>query len=236
MNEPMMRQEAAGLRAKDVCKIYRGGGKEVRAVDGISLEIGAGRSIAILGPSGAGKSTFLHLLGALDCPTSGEIVLDGTDIAALSDAERSRFRNARVGFVFQFYHLLNEFTAIENVMLPALIQGPGTGCQGPGIKERAQELLKTVGLAERMTHRPSELSGGEAQRVAIARALMNKPDYLFCDEPTGNLDSRNSAAIIDLLFSLKSRTNASLVIVTHDETLSKKTDQTIRIKDGKLVG
>lgn len=222
------------LIAKDVSKVYRSGAREVRAVDGVSVEIAGGDSVAILGPSGAGKSTLLHLLGGLDRPTGGAIELDGVDIAKLRDVERSRIRNSRVGFVFQFYHLLGELTAVENVMLPALmIKGPRDKRQGA--RGRATGLLDRVGLSDRMSHRPGELSGGEAQRVAIARALMNEPGYLLCDEPTGNLDSRNSSAIIDLLFDLQKTSNVALVIVTHDESLSKRTTRTIRIKDGKLA-
>lgn len=223
------------LLAKNVYKVYKSGAREVRAVDGVTAEIVVGSSTAILGPSGAGKSTLLHMLGGLDAPTRGDVILDGVNIAALADAERSRIRNGRIGFVFQFYHLMNEFTALENVMLPAFIKGQGSRVRGQEIRSRATALLELVGLQDRMTHRPSQLSGGEAQRVAIARALINKPDYLLCDEPTGNLDSLNSSSVIDLLFTLKQAEQVALVIVTHDESLSKKTDRTIRIKDGRLV-
>lgn len=234
---------ATGLVARNVSKIYTSGAKEVRAVDGVSFEIAKGGSVAVLGPSGAGKSTLLHLLGGLDTPTGGSIEFDGTDIAKLPDAERSRMRNSRVGFVFQFYHLLPEFTALENVLLPALIRGsapviarsPAKGGTTKQSHSRARDLLKLVGLEDRMSHRPGQLSGGESQRVAIARALINQPDYLLCDEPTGNLDSKNSDAILDLLFALQSQANVSLVIVTHDESLSRRTHATIRMKDGKLV-
>lgn len=222
------------LIARNVYKVYQNGTKEVRAVDGITLEIEKARSFAILGPSGAGKSTFLHLLGGLDKPTGGEIELDGVDIAGLPDIERSGIRNERIGFVFQFYHLLPEFTAIENVMLPALIAVRGTKYGVRSIKDNAMGLLKLVGLEGRASHRPSQLSGGESQRVAIARALINSPDYLLCDEPTGNLDSKNSESIYELLFHLKSSKNVALVIVTHDEGLSLKTESTVRIKDGKV--
>ena len=178
------------LIARDVQKIYKNGEKEVRAVDGISAEIGKSKSISILGPSGAGKSTLLHLLGCLDQPTGGQILLDGSDIAGLPDAELSRIRNKRIGLVFQFYHLLPEFTAIENVMIPSMIKGRG-------LADKAAELLRSVGLADRIYHRPAQLSGGESQRVAIARALINEPDYLLCDEPTGNLDSKNSQSVYE---------------------------------------
>jgi lipoprotein-releasing system ATP-binding protein len=194
----------------------------------------------ILGPSGAGKSTLLHLLGCLDKPTSGSVLLDGLDIYSFSDKERSRIRNTRIGFIFQFYHLLPEFTVLENVMLPAMIKGhgpgakiPGSTAMGQGIRERAKEILKSVGLEHRMTHRPGELSGGESQRVAIARALINGPEVLLCDEPTGNLDSKTSESIYELLFGLKTKSNTALVIVTHNESIAAKTDEVVRLKDGK---
>lgn len=223
------------LIAKNVCKIYRNGAKELRAVDGITIEIEKNRSVAIMGPSGAGKSTLLHILGGLDEPTDGAVILDGADIAAVSDSERSKIRNARIGFVFQFYHLLPEFTALENVMMPALIGVQRTAYGVQRIKQKAADILQLVGLGHRAVHKPSELSGGEAQRVAIARALVNDPDYLLCDEPTGNLDSKNSDSVYELLFQLKSHTGVALVIVTHDESIPLKTENTIRIKDGKIV-
>lgn len=221
------------LTANDMHKTYKKGLKEVKAVNGINLNIEAGSSMAIVGPSGAGKSTVLHLLGGLDRPTSGTVRLDGVDIYSLSDRDRARVRNRRIGFVFQFYHLLAEFTALENVMMPGLIKGREKGRQS--LRDRAHDILKTVGLEDRINHTPGELSGGESQRVAIARALINEPEVLLCDEPTGNLDSKNSAAIYSLLFHLKSRSNMSLVIVTHDEKVSDMTEDTLRIKDGKSV-
>jgi len=223
------------MMAENVRKIYKSGAKEVRAVNGVSLQIKKGSSTAIVGPSGAGKSTLLHLLGGLDTPTSGAVILDGVEIYELSDQERARIRNRRIGFVFQFYYLLPEFTVLENVMLPALIKGQTSRTKGKGVKDRAMEVLKLVGLSDRIGHKPSELSGGESQRVAIARALINEPDILLCDEPTGNLDSKTSESIYELLFKVKSKSNTSLVIVTHDERLSKKTEETVHIKDGKIV-
>lgn len=216
------------LIAQDVYKIYNKSSKEVKAVNGISLEVKKGASLAIVGPSGAGKSTLLHLLGGLDKPTSGKIELDGVDIYRLSDRDRALVRNRRVGFVFQFYHLLPEFTALENVMLPALIRGKE-------IRQMAADLLKAVGLEDRASHRPGELSGGESQRVAIARALVNEPEILLCDEPTGNLDSKTSESIYSLLFDLKSKTGMALVIVTHDERISIRVERIIHIKDGNIV-
>jgi len=222
------------LTAKDIKKIYTHGLKEVRAVDGVSLDIKKGTSTAIVGSSGAGKSTLLHILGGLDKPTSGQVILNDVDIYKLPDNRKAHIRNKHVGFVFQFYHLLNEFTALENVMMPGLIKGPGARGQGPGIRDRAVNTLKLVGLADRASHKPGELSGGESQRVAIARAIINEPEILLCDEPTGNLDSKTSASVYELLFGLKSRIGLTLIIVTHDEHLPSKTDYIIRLKDGKI--
>jgi lipoprotein-releasing system ATP-binding protein len=218
----------AFILAREVCKTYKDDGKKVKAVDGISVALKKGRSVAILGPSGAGKSTLLHILGGLDKPTSGHVLLDNVDIYKLPDKERARIRNKRVGFVFQFYHLLSEFTSLENVMMPGLINGQK-------VKDKAVNALKLVGLADRMNHKPSELSGGESQRVAIARAIINEPEILLCDEPTGNLDSKTSESIYELLFSLKSRIGLTLIIVTHDEQLSRKTEDMVRLKDGKIA-
>ena len=223
------------LSARDLHKTYKDEGEEVRAVNGVSLELKRSRSVAIVGPSGAGKSTLLHILGGLDEPTSGRVILDSTDIYKLPDKGRAYIRNKRIGFVFQFYHLLSEFTALENVMMPALIQRTVNSGQWTAVREKAANALKIVGLANRMNHKPSELSGGESQRVAIARAIINEPELLLCDEPTGNLDSKTSESIYELLFGLKERSGITLVVVTHDERLSRKTDSLIRIKDGKLA-
>ena len=222
------------ILAQEVRKTYKDDGKEVRAVDGVSLQLTKGRSVAIVGPSGAGKSTLLHMLGGLDKPTSGHVILNSVDIYKLSDKGRAYIRNQRIGFVFQFYHLLPEFTALENVMMPALIKGQGSRGNRQDAKEKAMDALRLVGLDSRMNHKPGELSGGESQRVAIARAVINEPEILLCDEPTGNLDSKTSESIYELLFGLKSKRGLTLVIVTHDEQLSRKTDAIIRIKDGRL--
>jgi len=216
------------LSVHEVCKHYRSGAKMVRAVDGVSFTIERGRSLCVTGASGAGKSTLLQLLGGLDSPTSGSVMLDGIDIYKLPDSGRAKIRNKRIGFVFQFFHLLPEFSAVENVMLPAMIGGRRA-------RDKAVRLLEAVGLGGRIDHKPSEMSGGESQRAAIARALINDPDVLLCDEPTGNLDSSNSESIYKLLFGLKSESNTAIVIVTHDASLSKRTDQSIHLKDGRLV-
>ena len=223
------------LIVKDLHKIYRRGTKEVRAVNGMDLEIKKGSSVAIVGPSGAGKSTLLHMLGGLDRPTSGKILLEDTDIYKLPDRERAIVRNKRIGFVFQFYHLLSEFTALENVMMPALINPNDSRLTIHDTRKRASEVLKSIGLEHRMDHLPSRLSGGESQRVAIARAIMNEPQLLLCDEPTGNLDSNTSESIYEILFDLKARNGMTIAIVSHDEKLVSKVDSTIRLKDGKLI-
>ena len=223
------------LIAKDLHKIYRRGHKEVRAVNGIDFEIKSGSSVLIVGPSGAGKSTLLHMLGALDKPTSGKILLEDTDIYRLPDRERAMMRNERIGFVFQFYHLLSEFTALENVMMPALMNSGSVRIAKHIIRKRATDVLKSVGLESRMDHLPSRLSGGESQRVAIARAIINEPRLLLCDEPTGNLDSNNSESIYEILFGLKEKNGMTIVIVSHDEKLVSRADSTIRLKDGKLT-
>ena len=220
---------------KDLHKIYRRGHKEVRAVNGIDLEIEKGSSVLIVGPSGAGKSTLLHMLGGLDKPTSGKILLEDTDIYKLPDRERAMLRNERIGFVFQFYHLLPEFTALENVMMPALMKSDTIHNTQYTIRKRATDVLKSVGLDHRTDHLPSRLSGGESQRVAIARAIMNEPRLLLCDEPTGNLDSNTSESIYEILFGLKARNDMTIVIVSHDEKLVSKVDSTIRLKDVKLA-
>ncbi len=222
------------LLAHGLCKVYRDAGKKVRAVDGIDLALKKGSSTAVLGPSGAGKSTLLHMLGGLDRPTSGQVILDGINVYKLTEKERAHIRNIRLGFVFQFYHLLPEFSALENVMLPGLINIRNAKNTLKDIRLRAEQTLKLVGLAGRIHHKPSELSGGESQRVAIARAIINKPDVLLCDEPTGNLDSKTRESIYELLFGLKSMTGLTLVIVTHDEGLSGRTDKTVRMVDGRI--
>jgi len=217
------------LRAHNVSKIYRtSAAKPVKAVDKVSVDIEKGSSLCVVGPSGAGKSTLLQLLGGLDFPTTGNVMFDGIDIYKLPDKGRAKIRNKRIGFVFQFYHLLPEFSVLENVMLPAMISGKSA-------KDKARGILKSVGLGDRADHKPGELSGGESQRVAIARALINDPEVLLCDEPTGNLDSASSEAIYSLLFDIKSSCRTALVIVTHNESLSDRTDSTLRLKDGRIV-
>lgn len=214
------------LRAECIGKIYKNGKKDLHVLQGIDFEVAKGEIVAILGPSGAGKSTLLHILGGIDKPTSGNIFLDGSDLYKLSDNKRAWLRNEKIGFIFQFYHLLSEFTALENAAMPALVAGRKA-------KDAAQRLLEDFGLGKRLRHRPYELSGGEQQRVAIARALINSPDILLCDEPTGNLDSKMGEEILDILLERKGHT--AIVIVTHDMEIAKKTHRVVEIKDGRII-
>jgi len=235
------------LRADNIHKIYKDGKRELHVLKGVSLELRKDEVIAIAGPSGAGKSTLLHILGGIDKPSSGRVFLDNSDFYSLDDVKRAKFRNQKIGFVFQFYHLLPEFTALENVMLPALIKGEGYaqnhslrsgtghGVKGGTPRNRAEVLLEDVGLGKRMSHRPSELSGGEQQRVAIARALMNNPKALLCDEPTGNLDSEMGLEILNILFGLNKKNSTAIVIVTHDKEIARRADKIVEMKDGILV-
>jgi lipoprotein-releasing system ATP-binding protein len=218
---------------ENVFKSYTDTQKRVDVLRGVNLSVEEGESVAIVGPSGAGKSTLLHVMGGLDHPDQGRVLLDGIDLARMKDAERSRMRNKSVGFVFQFYHLVPELTAVENVMLPLLV-GAVRGGKTRDIEERAAARLQSVGLGERLDHKPSQLSGGEQQRAAVARALINDPRVLLCDEPTGNLDSASGTAIMDLLFNLNAREKRTLIIITHDERLARRATRMVCIKDGAL--
>ncbi len=221
------------LRAENIQKVYRtgDGAKGIHVLKGVTLSITEGDMIAIVGPSGAGKSTLLHILGGLDRPTEGSVTYGGTNIATMSDTMLADFRNKRVGFIFQFHHLLPEFTALENTAMPALIRGAGLS----EAARKAEQLLAEVGLAERVSHYPSELSGGEQQRVAVARALMNQPSIVLADEPSGNLDSQNAAMLHDLLQKLNRERKITLVTVTHNSELAAKASQIIRLIDGKIA-
>jgi len=203
-------------------------GSTLRVLRGISLTIMPGEIIAVVGASGAGKSTLLHILGTLDRPTSGEVMYDSTFVFALDDEALARFRNRSIGFVFQFHHLLPEFSAIENVAMPALINGEKLA----KVRERALSLLDEVGVGNRAEARPSQLSGGEQQRVAVARALMNKPRVILADEPSGNLDSANADLLHRLIWDLSRKMGQTFVVVTHNETLARRADRIIRIVDG----
>ncbi len=198
----------------------------------ICFQANAAEVVSIVGASGAGKSTLLHILGTLSKPDSGRVTIDGTDVLDLSDKELARFRNTRIGFVFQAHHLLPEFTALENVMIPALIAGKSR----KKASSEAMELLSQLGLGDRINHKPSELSGGEQQRVAIARALVNRPAVLFADEPSGNLDSKNKGELHRLFFDLRDRYGITIIIVTHDKELAALSDRTLEMMDGEFVG
>jgi putative ABC transport system ATP-binding protein len=216
------------MELQDVSKSYLQGRRVVHALRGVSLTIKAGEFVSIMGPSGSGKSTLLHLLGALDVPSSGQVLFDGRDLQTLTDRERSLLRRNRIGFIFQFFNLLPTLTAVENVALPLLLGGRGRG----KAQELALVLLKQVGLQERAGHFPEELSGGEMQRVAIARALVTEPEAILCDEPTGNLDSVTSKEILTLLRSLPEAGRRSVVMVTHDADSAAYGDRLISLRDG----
>ena len=218
------------LELRGLCKTYEIGKNRVEVLSGINLELEAATTTALVGASGAGKSTLLHLLGALDRPTSGTVCFRGDDIFRKNDRELATFRNRSIGFVFQFHHLLSEFTALENVMMPALIARVPRG-EARGM---AEELLADVGLAQRMSHRPGELSGGEQQRVAIARALVMSPALLLADEPTGNLDMKTSDGVHAVLADLQQKKGLTLVVVTHNERLAAAMGRTVRLVDGRL--
>jgi len=204
----------------------------LQVLKGIDLHIDKGEVVSIVGPSGAGKTTLLQIIGTLDKPDSGEIVIDGIDINKLNKKRLSEFRNKKIGFVFQFHQLLPEFTALENVMIPAFISGTSRS----EAKRRATELLDFMGLAARAGHKPNELSGGEKQRVAVARALVNNPAVILADEPSGSLDSKNKAELHRLFFDLRDKFGQTFVIVTHDESLASITDRTIHLEDGAVKG
>jgi lipoprotein-releasing system ATP-binding protein len=218
------------LRARGLTKVYGRGERAVRVFEDLSLEAHAGEMVGIVGPSGAGKSSLLHILGGLDRPTAGSVEVGKFDIALLSDVDLARFRNRKIGFIFQFHHLLPEFTALENTMMPLLIGGIGRRDS----RTRAVAVLERVGLSERLHHRPGELSGGEAQRVALARALVHGPRLLLADEPTGNLDQRTGDTIHGLLKSVHASEGLTSIIVTHNERLSASCDRVLVMENGGL--
>ena len=219
------------LEVFDLNKSYGSGAARVEVLKGISFSVRAGESIALVGASGAGKSTLLHLIGTLDRPSAGNIRYRGEDLFRLGDHQLAAFRNRTIGFVFQFHHLLAEFTAIENVMMPALISGR----KRDEAASAARQLLVDVGLSHRLTHKPGELSGGEQQRVAVARALIMAPELLLADEPTGNLDMKTSEGVHDLFAELQRSRGITVIVVTHNEQLAARMDRAIRLIDGKLA-
>jgi lipoprotein-releasing system ATP-binding protein len=213
-----------------LAKSFRSGGEEIRVLAGVELEMEQGTSVVITGESGSGKTTLLNLVAGLDSPTAGRVLIDGTEVTALDEAALAAFRGRTLGFIFQFHYLLRDFTALENVLMPAWI----TGRRGAGAARRALSLLEEVGLGSRAGRYPSELSGGERQRVAVARALVNDPRLVVADEPTGNLDERNSATVRDLLFDLVRRHGKTLLVATHDPRLAARGDRTLRLAGGVL--
>lgn len=215
------------LKAKNIHKHYG----QVWVLKGVDLELNKGEIVSIAGPSGSGKSTLLHILGALDRPGEGEITVNDQRINLLNDKQLAAFRNRHMGFVFQFHHLLPEFTALENVCIPAWIGGRGK----KEARARAKELLASLGLQDKLENKPTALSGGEQQRVAVARALINEPQIIFADEPTGNLDSANARSLHQLFFDLRKEFNQTFLIVTHNEELAQMSDRTLHMKDGKIV-
>ena len=220
------------LEARDLVKSYRGGdGGVIHVLNGVNLSVARGEMVAIVGASGAGKSTLLHVLGALDAPSRGTVVLNGKPIAGRSDEELAAIRNATVGFVFQFHHLLREFSALENVMMPLRIGGKPVR----DARSQAEQLLSRVGLSGRMHHRPSELSGGEQQRTAVARALAADPAILLADEPSGNLDHANAQRLHDLVAQLARDLEIGMVVVTHNRSLAARADRALLLEDGRLV-
>jgi len=219
------------LEVTGLCKDYRMGAATVQVLKGIDLAISPGTTTALVGASGAGKSTLLHILGALDRPSSGRVTYKGQDLFARSDRELADFRSSTIGFVFQFHHLLPEFTALENVMMPALIARK----ERRQTEQQARAILGDVGLEHRLLHRPGELSGGEQQRVAIARALILEPELLLADEPTGNLDAKTSEAIYELLMKIQKQTGLRMVIVTHNERIAARMERVVRLLDGLIL-
>jgi putative ABC transport system ATP-binding protein len=220
------------IQLKSVHRSYKMGKENVAALDGVNLDIKEGEFVAIMGPSGSGKSTLANIIGGLDRPNSGSVNIDGEELSRMSDRELSHYRNKKIGFVFQSFNLISNYTAIENVMLPLIIAGMPRKQR----KEKAYEYLKAVGLETRVEHKPTELSGGERQRVSIARALANDPRILIADEPTGNLDSRKTDEIMEILKLLNKEEKITILVITHDSNVAKQADRVLKMQDGRLSG
>ena len=230
----IVQQHEEVLRCEALSMTYSEGKLHTPVFQDLELTVRRGETVAILGASGAGKSTLLHLLGGLDTPTAGEVFVAGKRMSALSDRARGLLRNESLGFVYQFHHLLPEFTALENVMLPVMLSGRGKSPSVKDARERAWALLESVGLGHRLEHKPGELSGGERQRAAVARALVNRPACVLGDEPTGNLDEKTAATVFELMLALNREQGTSLVLVTHDRRLARRLDRVLELHEGKL--
>jgi len=220
------------IKTRRLNKSFRAPAGEIHVLKGIDLSVSRGEMVAVMGASGVGKSTLLHILGTLDRPTSGEVLYDDVPVSSMPERELTRFRNSKIGFIFQFHHLLPEFTAAENVMMPALIAGPPASQEA---RDKAMALLGELGLANRADHRPGELSGGEQQRVAVARALILNPLAVLADEPTGNLDTRTGEELFDLLVNINSERNTTFVIATHNESLARRCHRVLHMVDGRIA-
>lgn len=217
------------INIKDIKKIYKVGNQEVRALDGVDLHIGRNEYVAIMGPSGSGKSTMMNILGCLDSPSSGQYILNGTDVSSMADSQLAEVRNKEIGFIFQSFNLLPRYSALENVALPLIYSGDNRTER----ERRAEEALESVDLTDRMHHKPNELSGGQRQRVAVARALVNNPSMILADEPTGNLDTKTSVDIMKLFAKIHNKGN-TIIVVTHEEDIARHAHRIIRLRDGKI--